>query len=136
MKAHSGELGKGKWWSPRGSLPATPILPASKTLNHEVIHLVEFPIGIAGAEIVPPAAKYGIQVHEQLLHVFPALLFTGELSNPGSEFLHRLRAWPSLGEVPARVTLDAPLLANRASEKGKALLTTTQVHQPRLRWMQ
>jgi hypothetical protein len=82
MKAHSVELVMGKGWSPRGSLAAVPILPASKTLNHEVIQTVEFPIGIAGAEIISPTAKYGIEFHDQLRHVFPALPLTGKLSYP------------------------------------------------------
>jgi hypothetical protein len=46
----------GKGWPPRGSLAAAPILPAPKTLNHEVIQTVEFPIGIAGTEIILPPA--------------------------------------------------------------------------------
>ena len=126
----------GKGGSPRGSLSAAPTLPSAKTLNDEVIHAVEFPVGIARPEIITPAAKYGIQIHDQLLHVFPALLSAGELSDPGSEFLHRLWAWPSLHEMPTRVTLDAPLLANRAPQERKALLPLPQVHQPRLRGMQ
>src|SRR5215470_18603438 len=106
MEAHSVELVMGKGRSPRRPLAPAPILPAAKTANHEVIHAVEFPIGIARSEIISPAAKYGIQIHDQLLHIFPALPLAGDLSHPGSEFLHRLRAWPSLHEVPARVTLD------------------------------
>ncbi len=113
----------GKGWSPRGSLAAAPVLPAPKTLNDEVIQTVEFPIGITGTEIIPPATKYGIEFHDQLLHVFPALLLTGKLSDPRPEFLHRLRAWPSLREVQTRVALDAPLLANRAPQEREALLT-------------
>src|SRR5215467_11078301 len=136
MKAHSVELVVGKGWSPRGSLSPTPMLPAAKALNHEVIHPIEFPIGIAGTEIISPTTKHGIEFNDELFHVFPALLSAGELSYPGSESLHCLRAWPSLHEMPTRVTLDAPLLTNRASQERKALLTTPQVHQPRLRWMQ
>src|SRR5215813_3953133 len=117
MKAQSVELCMGKGWPPGGPLAAAPILPASKTLSHKVIHTGELPIGIARSEIISPAAKNGIQFHDQLLHVFPALPFVGDLSNPGSEFLHRLRAWPSLRKVPARVTLDAPLVANRAPQE-------------------
>jgi hypothetical protein len=116
MEAHSVELVMGKGWPPRGSLAAAPILPAPKTLNHEVIHTMEFPIGIAGTEIISPTTKYGIEFHDQLLHVFPALLLTGKLSDPRSEFLHRLRAWPSLREVPTRVALDAPLRTRHGPE--------------------
>src|SRR5215471_13399243 len=127
MKAHSVELGMDKGWSRRGALAASPILPVAQTLHHEMIHTVECPIGIARSEIISPAAKHGIQFHNQLLHIFPALPLTGDLSHPGSEFLfHRLRAWSSLDEVPTRVTLDAPLLANRAPQERKALLTPTQ----------
>jgi len=136
MKAHSVELVMGKGWSRRGALAAAPMLPVAQTLHHEMIQAVEFPIGIARSEIIPPTAKYGIEFHDQLLHVFPALPLAGDLSHPVSEFPFRFRAWPSLGEVPTRVTLDAPFLANRASQERKALLTPVQVHQPRLRWMQ
>jgi hypothetical protein len=45
--------------------------------------------GVTRAQVVPPAAKYGIQIRDQLLHVFPALRFTGELAYPVSEFLPR-----------------------------------------------
>src|SRR5215472_831060 len=102
-----------------------PILPASKTLNHEVIHTVEFPFGVACTEIISPPTKHGIEFHDQLLHVFPALSPTGDLSYPRSEFLRRLGARPSLCEMPTRVALDAPLLANRASQEYKALLTAS-----------
>ena len=97
---------------------------------------MELPIGIPRPEIVPPAAKHGRQFCDDLLHILPALPLAGDLSHTVPEFLRRLRARPPLHEMPAGISLDAPPLANRASQEYEALLTAFQVHQPRLRWMQ
>jgi hypothetical protein len=86
-------------------------LPASKTLNHEVIHTAEFPIGNAGTEITSPSAKYGIEFDDQLFDIFPALPPTGKLADPRSNSLHRLRGRPSLRKAATRAVLDASLLA-------------------------
>src|SRR5450432_4880981 len=131
MKLIAGE------WSPlRWPLPTPPVLPAAQALNHEVVHLVELPVGIPRPEIVPPAAKHGRQFRDDLLHFLPALPFAGQLSHTVSQFLRRLWAWPPLHKMPARVSLNTPLLSNRASQEYEALLAAPQVHHPRLHWMQ
>ena len=136
VQTHPVELIAGEWSSLRWPLPAPPVLPAAQTLDHEVVHLVELPVGIPRPEIVPPAAKHGRQFRDDLLHFLPALPLAGQLSYAVPEFLRRLRARPPLHEMPARVSLDAPLLANRASQEYEALLPASQVHHPRLHWMQ
>lgn len=112
-----------------------PALPASEFAHHIGIHPIELPVGVARPEIVPPAAKYGSQCRNKLLHIFPALPLAGDFPHARSEFLRRLRARPPLHEMPTGVALDAPPLANRASQKYEALLTAPQIDQPRNRWM-
>ena len=136
MQAHAIELIAGKRWALRGSLSAAPVLPLTQALHHKGIHLVELPVGVSRPEIVPPAAKYGGQFRDNLLHVLPALPLAGEFAHAFPEFLGRFGAWPPLHEMQAGVALNAPLLTNRASQEPKALLPAAQVHQPRLRWMQ
>jgi len=98
--------------------------------------LIEFPVGIPRPEIVPPAANDERQFRDGLLHILPALSRPSVLAYTIPEFLRRLRAWPSLHKMPARVALDASFLANRTSQEYEALLPVSQVHQPRLRGMQ
>src|SRR4051794_19355501 len=136
MQSHPVELIAGEWCSLRWPLPAPPVLPASQTLDYEVVHLVELPVGIPRPEIVPPAANHRSQFRDDLLHIFPALPLVGYLSHAVPELLRRLRTRPSLHEMPARVSLNAPLLSNRASQEYEALVPTPQVHHPRLHWMQ
>src|SRR5450631_3521958 len=109
------ELIAGEWSPLRWPLPTTPVLPASQALYHEVVHFVELPVGVPRPEIVPPAAKHGRQFRDDLLHFFPALPLAGQLSHTVSQFLRRLRARPSLHEMPAWLSLNTPLLSNRAS---------------------
>src|SRR5580704_10503226 len=73
---------------------------SAAALNHEVVHLVELPVGIPRPEIIPPAAKYGCQFRDDLLHILPALPLTGQLSDSVSHFLRRLRTWPPLHIMP------------------------------------
>ncbi len=73
MQSHAIKLIPGEWGSLRGSLSAPPILPLAQTLHHEVVHLVELPVGIPRPEIVPPATKHGRQFRDDLLYVLPAL---------------------------------------------------------------
>src|SRR5579885_3663096 len=124
MQTHPVQLIAGEWSPLRRPLPAPPVLPAAEAFDHEVVHLVELPVGIPRPEIVPPAAKYGRQFRDDLLHILPALPLAGQLSHAIPQFLRSLRTRPPLHEMPARVSLNAPLLANRASQKYEALLTT------------
>ncbi len=124
MQAQTVKLGAGEERTPGGPLPTPPILPATQARHYEGIHLIEHPVGIARPEI-PPAAKHGRQCRDKLLHLFPALLLAGKLSDSFPEFLRRLRAWPPLHEMPAGIALDAPLLANRASQEYEALLAAS-----------
>ena len=41
----------------RRSLPTPPKLPTAQALHHEVVHLVELPVGIPRPEIVPPSLE-------------------------------------------------------------------------------
>jgi hypothetical protein len=136
VQSHPIKLRAAKRWTPRGPLSAPPILPLAQTLYHEVVHLIEFPVGIPRPEIVPPAANDGRQFRDDLLHILPALSRPSVLAYTIPEFLRRLRAWPSLHKMPVRVALDASFLANRASQEYAALLPVSQVHQPRVRGMQ
>src|SRR5690348_3116985 len=111
------ELIAREWWPLRGSLSAPPDLPAAQTLHHKSVHLVELPVGIPRPEVVPPAAKHGCQFRDDLLHILPAVPRSSALPHTVPESLHCLRAWPPLHEMPARVALDAPPLANRASQE-------------------
>src|SRR6516162_3858766 len=132
MQPHPVELFAGPSLPLCRPLSTPPNLPAVQSLVNKSIQPVELPVGIARPEVVPPAAKHGIQFRDDLLHVFPALPRASQLSYTLAEFLRRLRAWPSLHKVPARVSLDAPPLANCASQEYEALFAASQVHQPRL----
>ena len=81
MQPHPIELVTGEWRAFRGSLPAPPVLPAAQTLYHVPVHLIKLPVGIPRPEIVPPAAKYGRQFRNHLLHLLPALPLAGQLSH-------------------------------------------------------
>src|SRR5665213_3455904 len=136
MQSHSVELIASEWLSLRDPLSTPPVLPASQTPHHEVVHFVKFPVRIPWPEIIPPASKNGRRFRNNLLHVFPALSSASQLPNPFTESLCRLRTRPPLHEIRARFPLYAPLLSNRAAQKHKALLPGSQVHQLRLRRMQ
>ena len=112
------------------------MLPASQARHHKIVHLVELPVGVPRPEIVPPAAKHGRQFRDDLLHFLPVLPLVGQLSHAIPKFLRRLRTGPPLHEMPTGIPLDAPPLANRASQEYKALPPAPQIHQPRLRRMQ
>src|SRR6516225_3313266 len=114
MQAHAVKLLVGKGWTLRGPLASPPALPASEFAYHVGIHLIEFSVGVARPEVVPPAAKHGSQFRNKLLHIFPALPLVGDLPNALSKFLRRLRARPPLHEMPTGVALDAPSRADRA----------------------
>jgi hypothetical protein len=86
-----------KSWTPRGPLSAPPILPLAQTLYHEVVHLIEFRVGIPRPEIVPPAANDGRQFRDDLLHILPAL------SRP-SVLAGRAPALTRTGLAPVRTT--------------------------------
>jgi hypothetical protein len=109
----------------RGPLAATPKPPTAEATHHVVIHLIELPIGVPRPEIVPPAAKHGSQCRDDLLYIFPALPLAGDLPNALPEFLPRPGAWPPLHKMPTGVALDAPPLADRASQEYEALLTAS-----------
>ena len=59
MEAHIVNLLASKGWALRGSLSASPILPASETLHHEGVHLIELSVGIAQPKIIPPDVGRG-----------------------------------------------------------------------------
>ena len=136
MQPHPVELFAGPSLPLRRPLSTPPKLPAAYSSVNKCIQLVELPVSIARPEVIAPAAKHGIQFRDDPLHVPPVLPRISQLSHPVPKLLRRLGAWPPLHEMPARVALNAPPLADRASQEYKALFSASQVHHPRLRGMQ
>src|SRR5271168_1016856 len=113
-------------------LPSAPNHPARQPRPNVTVELIELPFGIPRSEVVSPSPKHGIQCCDDLLHVFPAVPRFGQLMHAFPDSLRGFRRRPPLHKVHARVPLYAPLLSNRAAQKHKALLPTSQVHHPRL----
>src|SRR5271166_3360214 len=117
-------------------LTAAPVHPMRQPSVHITVALMELPVGVPRPEIVAPTSKNGIQCRNDLLHVLPAVPRVGQLMHAFPDSLLRLGRRPPLHKVRPRVPLDAPFLANRAAQKLKAFLPTSQVHHPRLLGMQ
>src|ERR1700691_2733472 len=106
-------------------LPAAPDHPVREPYIHIAVELIELPVGISRPEVVAPTSKNGIQCRDDLLHILPAVPRIGQLMHAFPDALRRLGRRPPLHKVRAPVPLDAPLLANRAAQKYKALLAAS-----------
>src|SRR5213596_1523582 len=108
------------------SLAAPPPVPAPEPLIHILVQRVELPVSIARPEIIAPPPEHRVERRNHLNHVARDGAIVGQLMNPGTEFLHRLRRRPSLHIMPPGHPLDAPTLANGATEKREARLALPQ----------
>src|SRR5579863_5184528 len=123
---------------PDGSpLPSAPPHPAQDTLVDVLVHRVKLPVRGSRPKVLAPASKHGIELADQFVHVLhSAAPRVREHVDSASEALQRLLRRPSLHEMQVRRPLDAPRLADLASQKGEALRAPSQIDLPRLLRMQ